>query len=175
MPQAAFLSPYQADPMAPSSLHRLLHLGFSCDRGPGSGHLCAGTPCTLGVCTGSRAICSSLSQPCVWPSRLHPSLLTHTQYPLATNSHPQDCPSALRHCSPGEMLHCSMGLICSLCPSLSPGNHAALHMREPQPLQCWWLHPALCHCWETNSRHFVKTAGLEPEVPQEMPELAVES
>lgn len=42
--QTVLSSPYKADPTAPSTLHWLLHLGFSRDRGPESGHLCAGTP-----------------------------------------------------------------------------------------------------------------------------------
>lgn len=46
--QAVLPSPYKADPTAPSSLHQLLHLGFSWDRGPESGHLCAGTPLRTG-------------------------------------------------------------------------------------------------------------------------------
>lgn len=37
-------SPDKADSTAPSNLHRLLHLGFSQDKGPESGCLYAGTP-----------------------------------------------------------------------------------------------------------------------------------
>lgn len=168
--QAVLPFPYKADPRAPSSLHRLLHLGFSRDRAPESRHLYAGTPLSTG---------------CLHRQQIH-VLIPKLTLCLAVRG-----ASGFAHAdsaSPGHRLtfsglpFCLMSLLswrdaallrgADLQPAPVPhpqGPCSPLRVTAPAPAMLVAL-PSFVSlaqsCWETNSRDPAKTDGLEPEVPE---------